>query len=451
VLNAASEAARLLADARQRLEEAIEVARAAGHSWRAIGIVTGSPTSPSTDASALECDDRPSASWRMASEGAAMAGRRRFGRVRQLPSGRWQARYPDGSGRDVPAPVTFASKGEAARWLVLVEADVTRGQFVDPRSGRMTLAEWSAQWLDRPGKRANSIVRDHQALEVFLPDLGHRALSSITAVQVQNAIDSRSRAVSPATLARDVAALRALFNAAVDADLIVRSPARKVALPRVQPPGRAPVTADELTHLADVIDARYRALVLVGGVLGLRWGEAIGLRVCDVDFMRRTVTVAQTVEEVAGHLRILLGQAKTKASLRTLTAPPFLIDELARHLAEYRSSSTREDLVFVGPRGGVLRRRFAERIFHPAVSAAGLDPTLTFQALRHVAMTAMVDEGVHPRVMQGRAGHATSRLTMELYAHVSDHADRDAAVALEHRFRPVVPEMNGHVAGTEPA
>ena len=380
-----------------------------------------------------------------------MTGRRRFGRIRRLPSGRWQARYPDGSGRDVPAPMTFALKGDAARWLVEAEADLVRGQFVDPRAGLVTFARWAGQWLDRPGKRANSVARDRQGLEAFMVELGHRPLSSITPMHIQTAVDARSRVVSPATLVRDIAPLRAVFNAAVDADLIVRSPARKVALPKVQPPDRAALTADELLRLADAIDGRYRALVLVGGVLGLRWGEAVGLRMCDVNFMRRTVTVAQVVEEVAGQLRILPGQAKTRGSLRTVTAPPFLIEELARHVTRYRPDADREDLVFVGPRGGVLRRRFAERAFHPAVERAGLDARLTFQGLRHVAMTALVDERVHPRVMQGRAGHATSRLTMELYAHVSDDADRDAAMALEGRFRPVLSDSNGHAAGTEPA
>jgi hypothetical protein len=66
-------------------------------------------------------------------------------------------------------------------------------------------------------------------------------------------------------------------------------------------------------------------------------------------------------------------------------------------------------------------------------------------------MSALVDGNVHPRVMQGRAGHSTARLTMELYAHVSEDADRDAAMALEHRFRPILTEPIGHEAGTEPA
>ena len=109
----------------------------------------------------------------------------------------------------------------------------------------------------------------------------------------------------------------------------------------------------------------------------------------------------------------------------------------------------RQALLFVGPRGGVLRRRFAERTLRPAVERAGLDPSLTFHGLRHVAMSALVDENVHPRVMQGRAGHASSRLTMELYAHVTDDADRKAADALEQRFRAAIRVSYGHAAGTD--
>ncbi len=180
--------------------------------------------------------------------------------------------------------------------------------------------------------------------------------------------------------------------------------------------------------------------MLVAGVLGLRWGEAVGLRVRDIDFLRRTVTVAQIVEETAGPLAIVK-EAKTAAGLRTLAAPRFLIGELAQHLAEHRTgvASDPEALVFVGPRGGVLRRRFGERTFAPAVVKAGLDPSLTFHGLRHAAITTMVELGVHPRVMQGRAGHATSKLTMELYAHVTESADRQAAELLDRHYRDQPP------------
>jgi hypothetical protein len=85
-----------------------------------------------------------------------MTSRRRLGRVRRLPSGRWQARYPDGSGDDVPAPETFASTGDAARWLVMVEADMARGQYVDPRAGLRRVGEGVARSSREAGQLGRS-------------------------------------------------------------------------------------------------------------------------------------------------------------------------------------------------------------------------------------------------------------------------------------------------------
>src|SRR5207302_8371045 len=77
--------------------------------------------------------------------------RRRFGRVRQLPSGRWQARYPGPDGRDRPAPQTFEAKSDADRWLSAVETDIGRGQWIDPSASETTVEQWSQLWLaNRP-------------------------------------------------------------------------------------------------------------------------------------------------------------------------------------------------------------------------------------------------------------------------------------------------------------
>ena len=287
---------------------------------------------------------------------------------------------------------------------------------------------------------------------MFIADLGSLPLSGITAKHVQAAVNARAHVAAPATLRRDFAALRAVLNAAVDADRIARSPARKIALPAIPTAERPTLTPQGLADLAGALPDHYRALVLTGAVLGLRWGEAIGLRVCDIDFPRRIVTVAGTVKELAGHLS-LEPDAKTEQSLRTLTAPAFLIDELARHLALYRGSpdADSESLVFVGPRGGVVRRRFVERVLRPtaerlradAISEgrpASVPAGLTFHTLRHVAVTTMADAGVPYNVTQRRAGHSTARMTMEHYSHRSTEADKAAAAALQSYFADALTE-----------
>src|SRR5271168_5100625 len=98
--------------------------------------------------------------------------RRQFGRIRQLPLGRWRIRYAVDGGELRTAPCRFPTKGDAARYLATIETDLARGQYIDPRLGMVTLSEWAEQWLARPGKRASSVARDRQALEAFLKDLG---------------------------------------------------------------------------------------------------------------------------------------------------------------------------------------------------------------------------------------------------------------------------------------
>ena len=114
---------------------------------------------------------------------------------------------------------------------------------------------------------------------------------------------------------------------------------RSLGLQAVRKPERPTLTADELLRLAGAVPARYRALVLLAGTVGLRWGEAIGLRVGDIDFLRRRISVQQTVEEVSGHVRVVAA-TKSEAGKRTFALPAFLVDELAAHLVAHRQGSS---------------------------------------------------------------------------------------------------------------
>ena len=366
--------------------------------------------------------------------GFLVTGRRQFGAIRRLASGRWQARYRDGGGRMVTAPQTFSTKGDAGRFLAAVEADLARGTYLDPRGGQVTLAAWASEWLaSDPSKRATTRARDEYALRVhFLPTLGHRRLATLTPLDVRRAVDALAARVAPATVRTNLGVLRAVLNAAVEADLISRSPVRGIKLETAPACDRPTLTPEQLEALAGEVPGRYRALILMAGVVGLRWSELVGLRVGSVNFLARTVTISETISEVGG--RHAVASTKSKSSGRTLSLPTFIVDELAEHLRQYRPGAGRDDLVFTGPSGGTLRRSFAARVLNPAVVRAGLPEELTFHGLRHVAASFLVDAGEHPRVIQHRLGHATARLSMELYAHVPEATDRDVATHLDARF-----------------
>lgn len=355
-------------------------------------------------------------------------GRRHFGTVRRLPSGRYQARYSDEHGNRIAAPGNFQTKTEARRWLSAVQTDMFRGVLLEPSAGQVPFSTWAEEWLTtKPGQRAATLARDRAAIVThFEPLLGDMVLSSITPVHIRRVVlEMQARGLSAKSVRTYVGTLQAMFAAAVEADVITRSPVRirSLGLQRIVRRERPTLTAEQLEALAAAVPDKYAALVLLAGVTGLRWGEAIGLRLGDVDLLRQTVSVRQTVEEVSGHAQIVAA-TKTAASRRRFSIPTLLVERISAHVAEHRPDAGPDDLLFVGAKGGLLRRSFRARVFKPAVATAELPDDLTFHGLRHVAASLLVANGEHPKVIQARLGHADPSVSLGIYAHVSDDLDR---------------------------
>lgn len=367
------------------------------------------------------------------------------GGIDQLPSGKWRARYrgPDGS----RSTKTLASKSDASAWLRDQLSNIQRGNWVNPHLGKITFSEWVDDYLARSRKRPTTQSRDEVVLRThFRPLLGSIPLSSITPSHIHQSVHLMESRLAPSTVRTNYAVLKAVFNAAVEAEIIVRSPCRGIHL---RPDGRHDrrlLTPDELRVLAAAHPARYQAIPYLAGVLGLRWSEVAGLRVRNLDFFRKTVSVDSTIAEVNGVL--VTADTKTPTSNRSIVAPDFIMTLLSQQLAlRSLDGSDLDALVFVNGSGGPLRSgNFRNRVWKPAVTAAGLDG-LTFHGLRHSAAALMVDAGLHPRVIQHRLGHATARLSMELYAHVSDDTDKRAAALLEENFNSLGSQM-GHAEET---
>ena len=194
------------------------------------------------------------------------------------------------------------------------------------------------------------------------------------------------------------------------------------------------LTPAEVATLADVIDARYRVLVLVGAYGGLRIGELAGLRRSRVDLLRGIVQVAEIVVEVQGVLHI--GPPKTRASRRTVGLPRFVVEELAAHLAGRGDPGA---FVFTAPQGGPLRvTAFRARMWRPATRAAGLDG-LRIHDLRHTAVALWIAAGANPKEVAARAGHSSVSFTLDRYGHLYPEADaalRDRLDVLYGSARP---------------
>jgi hypothetical protein len=107
--------------------------------------------------------------------------KRRFGRIRQLPSGRFQARYTGPDGVDRPAPETFATKTDAEVWLTRKEAEILDDEWIDPDAGKITLGKYGRDWIDeRPNLRLRTVELYGYLFRAHLvPTFDDKALSEI--------------------------------------------------------------------------------------------------------------------------------------------------------------------------------------------------------------------------------------------------------------------------------
>jgi integrase len=350
--------------------------------------------------------------------------RRRFGSVRQLPSGRYQVRYrgPDGLMR--PADRTFDTETDAKVWLTMTEAEMLRGEWIDPDAGRVPLGDYAAAWIaQRPRLAPRTVALYESLLRLHIePTLGGLYLATLTPARVRSwRAGLLDAGVGAVTAAKAYRLLRAVMATAVDDELIRRNPCRIKGGGREKSPERTVVGIEDVYALADAIAPRWRALVLLAAFGGLRWGELAALRRNRVDLDAGTVRVEVSVIDIEGHLSE--GPPKWD-SRRTVTLPGPIVDELRAHLVRFAERG-RTGRVFVGPKGGTLRRSNFQATWREATKAVDV-PTLRFHDLRHVGNTLASNTGANLRELMARMGHASPQAAL-IYQHAT--AERDRAIA----------------------
>lgn len=343
------------------------------------------------------------------------------GAVRQLPSGRWQARWRDEHDQLRPAPHTFDTKLDAETWL-------DRESWLDPQDQVVeredpTLRVYADAWL--PGRDLKPRTRAHYRRlldQQVLPDLGGRRLSTISPAVVRTWYGAQD-ASKPTLRAHAYALLRTVLGSAVDEDILTTNPCRiRGAGVSKRAHEVRPASLDELEVLVAAMPDRYRLLVLLAAWCALRVGEVTELRRQDIDLERGVLRVQRGVVWVEHEY--VVGNPKTVAGRRTVALPPHLVPLVEEHLERYVGSG-RPSLVFPGRAGGHLPASTLRDMFHTARDAAGR-PDLRFHDLRHTGAVLAAATGATLAELMARLGHTTPGAAMR-YQHVA--ADRDKAIA----------------------
>jgi len=314
------------------------------------------------------------------------------------------------------------------RGLPVVGEKQTVGDFI---------ADWLESWV-RPTVRPKTFSSyDDTARLHLIPTLGQIRLAKLTPQHIQSLLNERLRSgLSPRTVAYIRSILSIALARALKLGLVQRNVVQLVDRPNVARHEIQPLTVEQSRALLTAArDHRLGALFSVALALGLRKGEALGLRWQDVDFESGSLVISGALQRIGGAL--VRTETKNNSSRRMLRVPAAAL----RALREHRVKQMEErllagekwqdcGLVFTTTHGTPLDPRNVLRHFARVLNAAGI-AHVRFHDLRHSCATLLLAQGVPARVVQDILGHSAIRVTMDVYSHVMPSMRDDAARAMD--------------------
>ena len=188
--------------------------------------------------------------------------------------------------------------------------------------------------------------------------------------------------------------------------------------------------------------------ILIAISTGLRRGEVLALRWKDIDLERGSLSVARSLEQTKSGLHFK--QPKTKKSRRSVTLPPITVEALRLHKAE--QAMLRLRLGLGRDKNGLVCSRYDGEPRSPRAFSKEFDrfiraldiTRITLHGLRHTHATQLLEAGIHPKVVQERLGHSTIATTMDLYSHVTESMQEDAAARIDLSLRVAIGKQNGN-------
>ena len=359
---------------------------------------------------------------------------------RRLKSGKWSSWYAvidapksrDGKRRQITR--SFPHRKMAEIWLA---EQVQRHQ--QDKKAVVVLGEYLQEWVERQEHLSESTQVSYRGhIDLYLvPHLGSVPLGDLSADMVE-AVYRHLLAVglSAATVRRINATLSSALSAATRDGLIAANPAQRVRARRPDPFHVRVWTADQAVRFLRFVEGDDLYLLWrLALITGLRRGEILGLRVCDVECATGCVSIRQNRVIVAG--RVVTKTPKTRRSERQVAVDGISVGLLTSRL---QSATNSEDLIFTsaGSAEG-LDPGWVSRRFKQLVMAAGL-PVIRFHDLRHTSATLGLSRGESVKEISARLGHSSTAFTGDMYLQVPTFVARRAAQGLADL-------LDGHTTG----
>lgn len=332
---------------------------------------------------------------------------------------RWLAIWIDPAGRE--RSQAFSKKGDAERHASKMETEIAQGAYIDPKKARITVAEWCATWLQGYATHRSSTVRQANVhIRRVVAEFGQYPLGSLRPSQIRSWVAGlREEGLEDSYIYALHSRLAQIMSDAVHDGLLVKSPCSRRTSPHLPEQRVYVATTAQVWELYDLFPARTRLVILLGAFIGLRLGEACGLRPDDIDFMRGIVH--PRVQYPAQPL-------KTRISQMPVPIPASLAAELSAHIAAYGRHVT----LLTGENAHQLSPWAVERSMRNVRrKVEGLPAGFRYHDLRHYFASLLIASGADVKTVQARLRHASAKTTLDTYGHIWPDRDESTRAAVE--------------------
>lgn len=335
----------------------------------------------------------------------------------------------------------FRTKTEAKKELLKIKNQVDDGSYFKESTEDFSM--FMERWFNTSYKRTVEITtaksREYVIRNHIMKYFQHKKINEITTFDIDSFyVDKLDSGYSGAYIRQMHNLLNQAFDQAVRWSLVKVNPVKNAKPPKVKSEEKITWTVDEVNRFLNLIkDSSMEIPYLLAIFTGMRRGEVLGLKWDDVDFENKKIRIKRSLCFVSGK-GLIFKEPKTKKSKRQISISQHVVNVLKKHKQKQEFQKEKlgvqyqdNNLIVCTDDGKPLDPRNLLRQFYRLIEEANV-PRISFHDLRHTHATILMQQGENPKVVSERLGHSRVGITLDLYSHVSDDLQEQAAEKFEN-------------------